>query len=56
MKNGGMILTGESVLLAQNLFQFNLSTTNLTRIGLGSNPGLRLLSTAINHLTHGAAL
>jgi hypothetical protein len=42
--------------LEKHLCRATLSTTNLTLIKQGTNPGLCVDSTATNHLSHGTAL
>jgi hypothetical protein len=52
-----MKLTGENrSSLGKTYATATLSTTNLTRTDLGSNPGLRGYRPANNRLNHGTAL
>jgi hypothetical protein len=50
-----MIFAGETEVLGENLPSATLSTTNLTWIDPGANPGLRGERPATNRLSHGTA-
>jgi hypothetical protein len=51
-----MIFAGETEELGENLPSATLSTTNLTWIDPGANPGLRGERPATNCLRHGTAI
>jgi hypothetical protein len=54
--DGGMILTGENLRTRRKPYpSATLSTTNLTWIYLGANPGLSGERRATNRLSHGTA-
>jgi hypothetical protein len=50
------IFAGETEVLGENLPSATLSTTNLSWIDPGANPGLRGERPATNRLSHGTAI